>query len=186
MAHSDDTQGNQNTQNTGTYGTSGNWGQGNNWMAGYGYGGGYGTGGQGSQGIIPGPSGYGSGTYGQYSAYGGNGGYGTPGSWQTSGPHTGKGPRDYRRSDDRIREDVNERLTQHGHIDARDIMVSVDNGEVTLSGTVDSRQTKRMAEDVAEGVSGVKDVHNRIRVRQAGQQDQGQPQNQAQSSVTSH
>jgi hypothetical protein len=100
-------------------------------------------------------------------------GYGSRGSaaeaWQVPGPHTGRGPQDYRRSDERIEEDVNERLTQHGQIDASDVSVSVRNGEVTLQGTVDSRQAKRMAEDVAESVSGVQDVHNHLRLRQREQ-----------------
>ena len=82
------------------------------------------------------------------------------------GPHTGRGPRNYRRRDERICDDVCELLTRHGQIDAGDIEVSVENGEVTLNGTVDSRRTKRLAEDVADQVRGVRDVHNRLQVRQ--------------------
>ena len=55
------------------------------------------------------------------------------------GQFTGRGPRNYRRSDDRIEEDINERLTHHGMVDATDIEVSVQNGEVTMRGSVDSR-----------------------------------------------
>lgn len=80
------------------------------------------------------------------------------------GPHAGRGPRGYQRSDERIREEINDRLTEHGEIDASDIEVSVAAGEVTLIGIVDSRQTKRMAEDVAESVAGVRDVHNNLRL----------------------
>jgi osmotically-inducible protein OsmY len=78
--------------------------------------------------------------------------------------HRGRGPRNYNRSDDRIREDVNDRLTDSHFIDASDIDVQVTNAEVILSGTVDSRHAKRMAEDIAEDVSGVKNVENRLRV----------------------
>ena len=78
----------------------------------------------------------------------------------------GKGPKNWRRPDERIREEVNERLTEHDGIDATDIEVAVENGEVTLSGTVDSRWTKRMAEDVAAQCGGVTDVHNRLRIDQ--------------------
>ncbi len=81
------------------------------------------------------------------------------------GPHRGKGPKGYQRSDQRILDDVCGRLTQHGYIDAREIEVSVENGEVTLKGTVDSRMTKRLAEDVTDSVAGVQDVHNELRVR---------------------
>ncbi|HXG66297.1 MAG TPA: BON domain-containing protein [Blastocatellia bacterium] len=85
------------------------------------------------------------------------------------GPYSGRGPRGYQRSDERIREDVNERLTRHGDIDATDIEVAVNNGEVTLSGTVDDRRTRRLAEDVAENVTGVTNVINRLRVGQGSQ-----------------
>ncbi len=50
-----------------------------------------------------------------------------------------------------------------------DIDVNVDAGEVTLTGAVDERHTKRLAEDVAERVSGVKEVHNQIRVQRMAQ-----------------
>lgn len=96
-------------------------------------------------------------------------------SHQAAGPHTGHGPRGYQRSDERIKEDVHDRLTSHGQLDARGITVHVNNGEVTLSGTVDSRQAKHSAEDVAESVPGVKDVHNQLTVRQRQGQAGGQP-----------
>ncbi len=81
------------------------------------------------------------------------------------GPHVGKGPKGYRRSDERIYDDVCSNLWQHGQIDASDIDVSVENGEVTLKGTVDSRSTKRMAEDTADSIPGVQDVHNQLKIR---------------------
>jgi hypothetical protein len=90
----------------------------------------------------------------------------TYGQGSPQGRHTGRGPRNYHRSDDRIREDISERLTQHPEIDASDIDVEVHNGEVTLKGTVDERHAKRSAEDLAEQVSGVKQVHNQLRVEQ--------------------
>lgn len=82
------------------------------------------------------------------------------------GQHRGRGPRNYKRSDDRIKEDINDRLTDHDYLDASDIDVEVNNGDVILTGTVDSRAAKRMAEDIAEGVTGVGNVENRIRVKQ--------------------
>lgn len=75
----------------------------------------------------------------------------------------GRGPKGYRRSDERIREDVNDRLTDHAYLDASDIEVSVKDGEVTLSGQVFDRTDKRLAEDVAESVSGVRNVQNNLR-----------------------
>jgi hypothetical protein len=74
--------------------------------------------------------------------------------------HYGKGPKGYRRSDQRIFEDVCEALTQFPDVDARELEVRVEEGIVTLSGTVESRRMKRDAEFVAEGVLGVEDVVN--------------------------
>ena len=79
--------------------------------------------------------------------------------------HRGRGPRNYSRSDDRIREDVSDRLSDDRHIDASDIEVSVSGGEVTLDGTVENRFAKRHAEDLAESCSGVKHVQNNLRVK---------------------
>ncbi|WP_116811886.1 BON domain-containing protein [Steroidobacter cummioxidans] len=80
------------------------------------------------------------------------------------GEFSGRGPRGYRRSDDRIREDVCQCLTDDDHIDASNIEVAVKDREVTLSGTVTSRMQKRHAEDLIEGLPGVHDVINSIRV----------------------
>lgn len=79
-------------------------------------------------------------------------------------PYRGRGPKGYRRSDERIKEDVNDRLSE-GYIDATEIEVNVVGGEVTLTGTVNSRMDKRRAEDIAEYVSGVTHVENRLRVK---------------------
>jgi len=80
--------------------------------------------------------------------------------------HRGRGPRGYQRSDARIMEDVNDRLTDDPHIDASNIEVTVSNREVTLIGTVNSRFEKRHAEDLAESVSGVSHVQNNLRIQQ--------------------
>jgi osmotically-inducible protein OsmY len=98
--------------------------------------------------------------------------------WAMAGPHTGRGPRGYQRSDDRIKDDICERMSQHGQLDASDIEVRVMNGEVTMEGTVTDRQAKRLAEDIVESVSGVREVHNQVRVTQGmfGQQGQAPQQ----------
>ena len=80
--------------------------------------------------------------------------------------HRGRGPKGYRRSDERIKEDVNDRLSDDYYLDASDVEVAVTNTEVTLTGTVNSREDKRRAEDIAESVSGVSNVENRLRVKQ--------------------
>jgi osmotically-inducible protein OsmY len=80
------------------------------------------------------------------------------------GPHRGKGPKGYQRSDQRIREDVSDRFYEDDYLDASDLQIRVENGEVILDGTVDSKQAKRRAEDIAEAISGVRNVQNHIRV----------------------
>jgi hypothetical protein len=77
----------------------------------------------------------------------------------------GRGPKDYQRSDERITEDINERLTQDHHVDATEITVETRSGEVTLRGTVSDRESKRRAEEIAESCSGVKDVQNQLRIQ---------------------
>jgi osmotically-inducible protein OsmY len=79
--------------------------------------------------------------------------------------HRGRGPKGYTRSDERIREDVNDRLTDDGWLDASDVEVQVSSAEVTLTGQVNSREEKRRAEDIVEAVSGVKHVQNNLRVK---------------------
>jgi osmotically-inducible protein OsmY len=87
--------------------------------------------------------------------------------YEQSGQHRGRGPKGYTRSDDRIREDVCDRLTEDPFVDASEIEIQVSNCEVTLSGTVDSREAKRRAEDIAERVSGVHNLQNNLRVQQS-------------------
>lgn len=89
--------------------------------------------------------------------------------YSTTGSHVGKGPKGYRRSDERIREDVCETLTQHPEIDASQIEVVVKDGYVKLSGAVESRHMKRMAEDAIEGLSGITDIKNQLRIVVADQ-----------------
>ena len=84
------------------------------------------------------------------------------------GEFRGRGPRNYTRSDDRIREDVSDRLSDDPDIDASDIEVRVGGGEITLDGTVRSRWDKRHAENISDSVSGVRHVQNNLRVQQAG------------------
>ena len=84
--------------------------------------------------------------------------------WRMPGEHTGRGPKGYQRTDERIWEDVCDRLTDDAHVDATDIEVRVDDGEVTLDGTVRSRDEKHHAEDIIDNVPGVRDVHNRLHI----------------------
>jgi len=89
--------------------------------------------------------------------------------YEDARPHfIGRGPKGYKRSDDRIREEICDRMTDDPMLDASEIEVEVLEGEVTLSGSVASRNQKRRAEDIAEAIGGVKDVTNQLRVTRDG------------------
>jgi BON domain len=79
----------------------------------------------------------------------------------------GRGPRGYSRSDERIREEIAEALTWNEEIDASGIVLTVAEGEVSLSGSVPNRHMKRLAGRTAEAAAGVREVHNALRVEEA-------------------
>jgi osmotically-inducible protein OsmY len=76
----------------------------------------------------------------------------------------GMGPRGYKRADERISDEIHERLTDDAWLDATNISVSVSAGEATLAGTVESRESKHRAERIVEDISGVSHVQNNLRV----------------------
>ena len=78
--------------------------------------------------------------------------------------HHGKGPKGYRRSDQRILEEICELLTEDSQVDASDIEIQCKEGKVVLEGEVATRQMRYRAEDLADQVRGVEDIENRIRV----------------------
>jgi hypothetical protein len=81
------------------------------------------------------------------------------------GPHFWRRAKAYViRSDERIRNEVCERLTQHPLIDATMLDVHVNDGDVSLTGEVLDRRMMQMVEDVVDEVHGVKEIHNRLRV----------------------
>jgi osmotically-inducible protein OsmY len=106
---------------------------------------------------------FGRSDYGQATQYG-----------QGTQQHRGKGPRGYRRSDERIREDLCDCLTDDPFLDASEIEVKVESCEVILTGSVSSRDDKRRAEDLAESISGVNDVRNNLRVTNERSSTSGQ------------
>jgi osmotically-inducible protein OsmY len=80
------------------------------------------------------------------------------------------GPKGYTRSDERLREDISERLMMANSIDSSEVTVSVKDCKVTLEGTVPNRHMKHAIEDLVDAAPGVQDIDNRIRVeRMEGQ-----------------
>jgi hypothetical protein len=80
------------------------------------------------------------------------------------GARSRPGPRGYRRPDSGIFEEVCEVLLRAAEIDARGIDIEVRGGEVILSGVVPHRWMKLRAEALIDGVPGVLDIQNRLRV----------------------
>jgi osmotically-inducible protein OsmY len=170
--------------------TRGNWGDdygrgyGSGSGSGYGSGGYYGGMGTGGTGYA-GPGGYAGYGGGQQTEHGRQGRQEERGFFERAGneiaswfegddqrrqSHRGKGPQGYTRSDQRLEEDVNDRLCDDPRVDASNVRVKVQDGEVTLEGEIESKMAKRAAEDCVDSVSGVKHVQNNLRVRHhAGQ-----------------
>lgn len=150
-----------------------------------GSGGGYGSGGYGGRsqsGAWSGEGGAWSGEYGSEGSRYRDDEYGGAGARRSGGgerplartSYSGRGPKDYQRSDDRIREEISDRMTDDDRLDATEITIVVARGEVTLSGTVADREQKRRAEDLAESISGVREVTNNIRVARDEHGERGQ------------
>ncbi|MET3823375.1 hypothetical protein ACVK00_005009 [Burkholderia sp. PvR073] len=95
-----------------------------------------------------------------------------------------RGLKGYTRSDERIREDVCERLTHALDIDVSDVTVQVRDGRVELDGTVPSRWMKHDIEDIADGCMCVRDVENRVRVRRDDEHEPGTVLHPSQRTVT--
>lgn len=68
----------------------------------------------------------------------------------------------YKLKDTLIYEEVCEALLNNSRVDATDIEIKVEDGRVTLTGTVDDREMKREVELSLEHIPGVKDVFNLI------------------------
>lgn len=82
---------------------------------------------------------------------------------RSHGGQRGRGPRSAGRPDASIADEVYRRLTDDEHLDASEILISVEDGLVTLSGEVPERAMKRRAEDIAALARGVRDVRDCIR-----------------------
>jgi hypothetical protein len=152
--------------------------------------GGYGSQGPSSQ-NIGGSQGYGGqGFEPQQSASGMYGGQQSGGTWggqmgggygsSTYGGRSGqrssirRGPKGYERSDERLKEDICERMYTSTECDTSEVSVDVKSGVVTFEGTVEDRRSKYMLEEMVDNVPGVKDVDNRLRIQRGdGSSTQG-------------
>lgn len=83
---------------------------------------------------------------------------------ESENPFGDEPPPDLERSDEEILTEIQERLAQSRRVDISGIEISVHEGEITLSGTVNSLQAYDQIEDVASTVLGVKLIRNRISI----------------------
>src|SRR5438874_4013119 len=81
-------------------------------------------------------------------------------------------PPRYRRPDERILDDVWHRISLAA-LDPQDVEIEVNGGVVTLSGRVSTRVEKRVIEDIADSVFGVREVHNHLRLARIGSESRG-------------
>jgi hypothetical protein len=88
---------------------------------------------------------------------------GASGMRELEQPRGGKLPRSYRRPDERILDDVYQRISR-SWADAEEVEIEVNDGTVTLSGSVPSRADKRLIEEIADDVFGVVEVHNHLKL----------------------
>jgi osmotically-inducible protein OsmY len=75
-----------------------------------------------------------------------------------------RGPKNYRRSDERILEDVYLRLLRDPSIDSSDVSVEVHRGVATLVGSVPTRHMKHEIEEAIHAIPGIAEIHNRVKV----------------------
>jgi osmotically-inducible protein OsmY len=85
------------------------------------------------------------------------------GGWGHAGSRQ-RGPKGYVRSDERLKDEIHERILQ-SDVDASDVSIDVHDGHVTLHGTISSRFSKYQLEELVDHVIGVRDVDNRVRAR---------------------
>lgn len=74
------------------------------------------------------------------------------------------GLRGRRRPDESLAREIHEILTKDPELDATNVEVEVESGAVTLTGIVESSDAKLLAEELVESITGVREIHNRLRV----------------------
>ena len=81
-------------------------------------------------------------------------------------------PPRYRRPDERILDDVWRRISLTA-VDPQDVEIEVNGAVVTLSGRVSTRVEKRVIEDIADSVFGVREVQNHLGLARIGSESRG-------------
>ena len=77
----------------------------------------------------------------------------------------GKGPKGYKRSPERIKDDACEILARDFELDASGISVELDDRVLILKGEVASRRDKRRAEWLLDELPGIEDIRNLLTIK---------------------
>lgn len=76
----------------------------------------------------------------------------------------GKGPKDWKLSDEKLKDRVCHALTHSQEVDPSELEVSVKDQVVYLKGKISSRGMKTVAEDLVSSIPGVEDVFTQLKI----------------------
>lgn len=79
-----------------------------------------------------------------------------------------RGPRSIKRSDDSIESEIYDKLRHNRDLDASEIEVEVNRGNVVLKGYIDTKYERNLAEEIVESIYGVRDIMNQLQFKQFG------------------
>jgi osmotically-inducible protein OsmY len=69
-------------------------------------------------------------------------------------------------SDEELFDEINRRLSLHEGIDLTEISLQIQDGVVTLKGTVDSQRTRQIIQDITSRLGSLREIHNEILVEE--------------------
>lgn len=77
--------------------------------------------------------------------------------------YSGHGPKNWKISDEKLKEKVCEILLKSSEVDATELEVEVEDRVVTLKGFIANRGMKNVAEDLIASIPGIEDVFSEVR-----------------------
>jgi hypothetical protein len=84
--------------------------------------------------------------------------------YQVKKNYYGLGPKGYKRSDMRLKDEACLLMNQDPILDSTNIQIDVLNNVIYLRGIVDSRRDKKRAEVLVEDIYGIEDVQNQLKI----------------------
>lgn len=87
-------------------------------------------------------------------------------NWNSGiGSYYGRGPKNWKLSDEKIKEKVSEILLHSHDVDPSEMEIEVDQGVVTLKGSIASVGMRRVAEDLVLSIPFVEDVFTQLKIK---------------------